>query len=74
MEWNKQELRTIINALKLQIQIYTQEELQKDRDEEELAEVIMDRGYAESLLSAVEDYYSQLNHHSADAKFIQQYG
>ncbi|KHD09196.1 hypothetical protein PN36_34490 [Candidatus Thiomargarita nelsonii] len=61
MEFNKRELRTIISALKLQIVVYTKIETKNDIDEEDLAEVIMDRGYTESLLSAVEYDYKQLN-------------
>ncbi|TGO02628.1 hypothetical protein PN36_21615 [Candidatus Thiomargarita nelsonii] len=61
MEFNKRELRTIISALNLQIEVYTKIENKNDIDEDDLAEVIMDRGYTESLLSAVEDYYKQLN-------------
>ncbi|OQY49083.1 MAG: hypothetical protein DRR08_06270 [Candidatus Parabeggiatoa sp. nov. 2] len=60
MEFNKRELRTIMGALKLQIETYRKIESQDDK--EALAEVIMDRGYTESLLSAVEEYYNQLNH------------
>ncbi|RKZ76813.1 MAG: hypothetical protein DRR19_28400 [Candidatus Parabeggiatoa sp. nov. 1] len=61
MEFNKRELRTIMCALQLQIEAYRKIESQDDKDEEALAEIIMDRGYTESLLSAVEVYYNQLN-------------
>ena len=61
MELKKRELRTIIQALKLQIESYRLLENREHITEEQLAEVIMDRGYTESLLSAVEDYYNQLD-------------
>lgn len=55
MELNKRELRTIMNALRLQIETYRKIESQPDINEEDLANVIMDRGYTESLLSAIEN-------------------
>jgi len=62
MEFNKRELRTIIQALKLQLSTYLARENQDDIDESDLAEVIMDRGYTESLLSAIENEYNQRDH------------
>jgi len=62
MELKKRELRTIIQALKLQIEFYRLLENRENIAAEQLAEVIMDRGYTESLLSAMEDYYNQLDH------------
>jgi hypothetical protein len=61
MELNKRELRTIINALRLQIETYRKIESQEDINEEGLANVIMDRGYTESLLGAIEKNYTQQN-------------
>jgi hypothetical protein len=61
MEFKKRELRTIIQALKLQIESYRLLENRENLAEEQLAEVIMDRGYTESLLSVMEDYYNQLD-------------
>jgi hypothetical protein len=61
MEFNKRELRTIINALKLQIETYRKIESQEDINEEGLANVIMDKGYTESLLGAIENDYNQIN-------------
>ncbi len=61
MELKKRELRTIIQALKLQIESYRLLENRDSIATEQLAEVIMDRGYTESLLSAMEDYYNQLD-------------
>ena len=59
MEFNKRELRTIINALRLQIETYRKIENQVDINEEGLANVIMDRGYTESLLDTIENNYKQ---------------
>jgi len=61
MEFNKRELRTIINALRLQIETYRKIENQVDINEEGLANVIMDRGYTESLLDTIENNYKQIN-------------
>jgi len=61
MELQKRELRTIIQALKLQIESYRLLENRENIAEEQLAEVIMDRGYTESLLSVMEEYYNQLD-------------
>ena len=68
MEFNKRELRTIMNALRLQVETYRKIENQENINEEDLANVIMDRGYTESLLNAIEnDYYKnnqRVNIHS----------
>lgn len=58
MEFNKRELRTIMNALRLQVETYRKIENQGNSNEEDLANVIMDRGYTESLLGALENYYN----------------
>ena len=58
MEFNKRELRTIMNALKLQLETYRKIESQENINEEDLANVIMDRGYTESLLDAIENDYN----------------
>jgi len=50
-----------MNALRLQIETDRKIENQEDRNEEDLANVIMDRGYTESLLGAIENNYNQLN-------------
>jgi DNA-directed RNA polymerase specialized sigma54-like protein len=61
MELQKRDLRTIMQALKLQIETYQLLENRENIAAEQLAEVIMDRGYTESLLSAMEEYYNQLD-------------
>jgi hypothetical protein len=73
MEFNKRELRTIIQALKLQLSTYLARENQDDIDESDLAEVIMDRGYTESLLSAIENEYNQRKTHLFQ-KELNEYG
>ena len=47
-----------MNALRLQVETYRKIENQENINEEELANVIMDRGYTESLLDAISDDYS----------------
>ncbi len=74
MEFNKRELRTIINALKLQIEIYKKVESQEDINEENLANVIMDRGYTESFLDAIENEYKQINNQWLNIQPLRQTG
>jgi hypothetical protein len=74
MEFNKRELRTIINALKLQIEIYKKVESQEDINEENLANVIMDRGYTESFLDAIENEYNQINNQWLNIQPLRQTG
>jgi dsDNA-specific endonuclease/ATPase MutS2 len=66
MEFNKQELRTIMNALRLQVETYRKIENQENINEEDLANVIMDRGYTESLLDAISDDYNNISPSLAD--------
>jgi len=74
MELNKRELRTIMNALRLQIETYRKIENQENRNEEDLANVIMDRGYTESLLGGIENEYNQLNNQLVNSKTLRQMG
>ncbi len=61
MELQERDFRTIIQALKLPIESYRLLENRENLAEKQLVEVIMDRGYPESLLSVMEDYYNQLD-------------
>lgn len=74
IEFNKQELRTIMNALRLQIETYRKIESQEDINEEGLANVIMDRGYTESLLGAIENDYNQVNNQWVNTPSLRQTG
>ena len=74
MELNKRELRTIMNALRLQIETYRKIENQENRNEEDLANVIMDRGYTESLLGGIENEYNQLNNQWDNTQSLKQMG
>jgi hypothetical protein len=74
IEFNKQELRTIMNALRLQIETYRKIENQENINEEYLANVIMDRGYTESLLGAIENDYNQVNNQWVNTPSLRQTG
>jgi hypothetical protein len=66
---------TIINALRLQIEIYRKIESQEDMEEEDFANIIMDRGYTESFLGAIEnDYHSVNNQWISMAQKLRQMG
>jgi hypothetical protein len=74
MKFNKRELRTIMNALKLQVETYRKIENQENINEEDLANVIMDRGYTESLLDAISDDYNQNHNQWTNTKPLRQMG
>jgi len=74
MEFNKRELRTIMNALRLQVETYRKIENQESSNEEDLANVIMDRGYTESLLGAIENNYNQVNNQWDNTQSLKQMG
>jgi len=74
MEFNKRELRTIMNALRLQVETYRKIENQESSNEEDLANVIMDRGYTESLLGAIENNYNQVDNQWGNTQSLKQMG